>query len=194
MSGKEVNSLKKQILIPVMGATLLGAGLLTSSRIFAQTSGNGNPMTSLVEKIAAKFNLNKADVQAVFDQHRSERQTQMEAQYEAQLNQYVIDGKITADQKNLILAKHRELISKKQSEWQNLANLTPQERQKAWETKKTQMETERQALREWATQNGIDVKYVMGGFGMKGVYNMRRGGMFGLGGIPSGTPAPTPTN
>ena len=100
----------------------------------AQTSTNG---TSLVDKIATKFNLKKADVQAVFDANKSEKQAEHTADVSARLQSLVDKGTITADQKAKIEAKQAEL--------------------------KTEREAERTALQKWATDNGIDAKYLMGG-------------------------------
>jgi hypothetical protein len=49
------------------------------------------------------------------------------------------------------------------------------------EANKATMESERESLEDWATQNGIDIKYLMGGFGMHG-----GPGRNGMGGTPAG--------
>ena len=99
-----------KLLLIILAVSLLGVGLLTSTTVLAQTTtDNQNQMSSLVSKLAEKFGLNQGEVQAVFDQERSQRHAQMETLFEQQLTQDVKDGKITEAQKQLIIAKRQEL-------------------------------------------------------------------------------------
>jgi len=159
----------KKLLLSALFITMIGAGILTSSQVLAQNTPDGqNPMQSLVQKIADKFGLKKEDVQAVFDQDRSDRQAEMETKKLAELDQLVKDGKITEAQKQLIINKQKERETNRQTEMQTMQGKTDEERKAAFEANKTKMQTERKALEDWATQNGIDVKYLMGGFGGHG--------------------------
>jgi hypothetical protein len=168
-----------KILLTGLTVAVLSVGVFTSTRVFAQTSSD--PTSSIVQKIAEKFGLNKSDVQAVFDQERSDRKADMESKFEAQLDQNVKDGKITEAQKQLIISKRKELETTRQSQMQNMQGKSPDEMKTAMEAKKSTMESERTALEDWAKQNGIDVKYLMGGFGMRG-----GSGHKGMGGPPAG--------
>lgn len=152
-------------------------GAIGANRVLAQNT-NGEPFSTLVQKIADKFNLKKEDVQAVFDQDRTDRQKEMEAKKSAALDQLVKDGKITQDQKQLIINKRKEMEANRQSEIQNMQGKTQEEKQTIREANKIKMETERKELDDWATQNGIDVKYLMGGFG-RGYFGGMKGGMKG---------------
>lgn len=135
--------------------TVVGLGILGSSSAFAQTTANGqSPMSSLAQKIAEKFGLNQADVQAVFDEEHETRQASMKADFEARINQYVTSGKITEAQKQLILQKRSELAAAHKAQKESTKNLTPEER-------KSQMEAERTSLKAWAKENGIDIQYLM---------------------------------
>lgn len=100
----------------------------------AQTSTNS---TGIIDKIATNFNLKKADVQAVFNEKKSEKQVERTADESARLQALVDKGTITVDQKTKIEAKQAEL--------------------------KTEREAKRTALLKWSTDNGIDAKYLMGG-------------------------------
>jgi hypothetical protein len=100
-------------------------------------SAQGGNSDTLVDKIATKFNLNKDDVQAVVDEDRSARQAERLADVSKDLQDAVDAGKITAEQKTLIENKMKE--------------------------NQAARETEMTALKEWATSNTIDLKYVMGG-------------------------------
>jgi hypothetical protein len=77
----------------------------------------------------------------------------MQSQYEERLNQAVTDGKITEDQKKLILEKHNQLQSQ-------------------WDSESQQRQQHREEMQTWAEQNNIDLSYL--GFGMS---RNGRGGM-----------------
>ena len=126
----------KLIGLSTMAVTLGIVGL--GSFASAQTSTSNS---SIVDKIATKFGLNKTEVQAVFDAEKSEKQGERRAEAGARLQQLVTDGKITAEQKTKIEAKQAELKTKRQEA-------------------KTALDT-------WATENGIDAKYLIG-FGKGG--------------------------
>ena len=83
------------------------AGSFYATGVKAQDNGRG-PNDTIIQKLVAKFGLNEADVQAVFDEERAERQTEMQARFEERLTQAVTDGKITEEQKAAILAKRAE--------------------------------------------------------------------------------------
>ncbi len=124
----------KLIGLSTMAVTLGVVGLAGIAS--AQTSTSN---TSLVDKIATKFSLKKADVQAVFDEQKTERQAEHKAEVSERLQDLVDDGKITAEQKTKIEAKQAE-------------------HQAAREAERTELE-------KWATDNGIELRYLMGGRG-----------------------------
>ncbi len=129
---------KSQLIgLSTMAVTLGVVGLTSFASAATSTSG-----TSLVDKIATKFGLNKTDVQAVFDEEKTERQAERKAEVSERLQDLVDDGKITAEQKTKIEAKQEEL--------------------------QTAREAERTALEAWANDNGVDVRYVMQAKGMNG--------------------------
>ncbi len=160
---------KKTLAIAAIVLTVAGAGVFGIANANAQTATTDNPMSSLVQKIATKFNLNQNEVQAVFDQEHAERHAQMDAQYEQRLSQLVTDGKITEQQKQLILNKHKEMQANRETEMAALQNMTDEERRAAMEKKRTELEN-------WAKDNNIELQYVMpfgkGGHGgkMKFIY------------------------
>lgn len=158
--------MQKKILLTAAALAIVGTTLLTANNAFAQTSDTTtNPMSSLVEKIATKFGLDKNEVQALFDEERQTHEAEHKAREEARLQQLVSDGKITEAQKQLIITKQEELRTQHQSEHESLLNRTAQERQAA-------MEAHKKALEDWAAQNGIDSQYLMP-FKMKGGPGMR---------------------
>jgi hypothetical protein len=149
--------MSKKVIIPT--AVLVGlaaVGLFGIKSIGAV--GNGH--SPLAEKIANRFGLNKDEVEAVFEEDRTQRQDEMKARYEDRLNQAVSDGKITEEQKQAVVAKKAEL----QENRQEMANLSDEER-------KQKMDEHRQEMETWAEENGIDLGLFMGrgGFGDRGL-------------------------
>lgn len=162
----------KKTMITVAAVGVLSGGLVVATTAFAQTPANGqNGVPSLVQEIADKFHLNTSDVQAVFNQHRQEIMTQRETNYENYLQNLVSTGKITDAQKQLILNKHKELMSQLQSDKQDFKSLTPDQ-------KRTKMQAAMKDLQSWAKQNNIPMQYLrpfgpgMGRFGRFGWHKM----------------------
>ncbi len=151
--------MNKKLLLTAVTVTVLGAGLFGMQTVSAQTATD--PSATIVQKISEKFGLNKDEVQKVFDEERTARRVEMQAKMEERLNTLVSEGKITEAQKQLILAKHKELQAERGSMMQNKANMTPEQRKETMETKRTELEA-------WAKANGIDTQYLFLGQGMKG--------------------------
>jgi len=118
----------------------LGLFTIVGSLYFAKPTQAQNPVTTLIDRIAEKFNLNQNEVQKVADDFRSEKmktmQTERRARLEERLTQAVSNGKITQTQKNSILKKMDELQKKREEDRTDMLN--------------------------WAKQNGLEGK----GFGM----------------------------
>lgn len=147
-----MTTLQKQISLAAITLVIGGAGILgVSTRAFAEDS---NGQDTLVQKIAQKFQIDQAEVQAVFDEEHKARETEMEARHEAYLKQLVSEGKITEAQKQLLLQKHEEMRAQRPNR-EAMKSLSSDER-------KAQMDTKRQELDTWAKQNGIDPDYLMG--------------------------------
>ena len=152
--------MRKRLIVAATAATLsLGAAIpLVAS---AAQAGGTTGRVSLVDQIASKFSLNKADVQKVFDDNRTANQATHSQAFTARLATLVKDGQLTQVQADKIQAKQTEIAAFKAS----LKSKTPAERQAA-------MKTERDAVAQWAKANGIDASYLMPG----------RGGTMGPGG------------
>ncbi|HOX41453.1 MAG TPA: hypothetical protein PK263_04625, partial [bacterium] len=84
----------------------------------------------IVQDLATKLNVNKDDVQKVFDENREEHMKQRQADREAKLEQAVKDGVITADQKQKLIDRQKEMQAK--------------------------MEKDRAEQEQWYKDNGID--------------------------------------
>ncbi|HTE22022.1 MAG TPA: hypothetical protein VK674_03195 [Candidatus Limnocylindria bacterium] len=140
---------KKLLTIAGLLATAGTAGVLGFSSVSAETSSGSS---SLVEKLAQKFSLNKDEVQKVFDEVRSEKEAAHEAKVEERLAQAVKDGKLTEEQKTKILAKLKELQENKPGR-EELEGKTDEERRAF----KEQMHTD---LKQWAEENDIPEEYL----------------------------------
>lgn len=106
----------------------------TTSFASAQSGTSGD---SIIDRIATKFNLNKDEVKAVFDEDHAAREAERLADVSQDLQTAVDAGELTVDQKTLIENKLKDTQSAR--------------------------DAERTALETWAEDNSIDLKYVMMG-------------------------------
>ena len=172
--------MKKSILFIMNARTkLLIAGsatalVLTGTSLTRAASPTNSSTNSLVSELAARFNVNKTDVQAVFDQNHQEQMAQHQKNETDSLNQAVANGTLTSSQRDLIVAKQAELKTKMTA----LKGETATTRQA--DIKKLMADT-----KIWATTNNIDLKWLHGGM------NAQRGMNHGAHSA-SNTPRPTP--
>jgi hypothetical protein len=156
---------KPFIVAALVTATVGGVTLAGVSVAHADTANTAR--NSLVDKIAAKFNLNRDEVQQVFDENKEEHHQQMRENVSERLQAKVDDGTITAEQKTALEAKLVELDTKRQAlKDQNLTR----------EQKREQMKTLRDEFEAWAKEQGISLRDVMPMMGHGG-----RGGHHGRG-------------
>lgn len=153
--------MKKHLAIAATAATIgiagLGAGVAHAAT--SNSTTKADPMSSLVDAVATKFNLNKADVQQVFDDQKSKMDTERETQVKADVAKLVTDGKITQAQADLINAKREELHKQREANKESFKSMNETDRKAAMDKQKAELES-------WAKTNGIDtqyLRYVMGG-------------------------------
>lgn len=104
--------MKKQFITAGIATAVGVTGLVGVGVANAETSANGagaHPMSSLVEAISSKFNLDKTKVQAVFDEQHTKMEAQRTEDVKSKLSQLVKDNKLTQDQMDKIVAKRAEL-------------------------------------------------------------------------------------
>lgn len=142
----------KFIFIPIAALVLAGGVVYGSGKVYAQNKSD--QFQPIAEKIAKKFGLKTEDVQAVFEEERLAREQEMKQKFEERLNTAVSEGKITAEQKQLILDKQQELMNERAQERTQLQQMSPTER-------KAHMQTKRTELENWAKEHGIDLKYLL---------------------------------
>lgn len=140
--------LTKKHIIPTM--FMLGVILVGLTSVSPALAEESNQYSSIVTKIAEKFNLNPSDVQAVFDDERDNHKADMYSRLVEKLDTMVGDGKITKDQKDIILKKHEEIENK-----------MLEMRDKSPEQRKTEMENLRDELKSWAEEQGIEFPFFM---------------------------------
>jgi vacuolar-type H+-ATPase subunit I/STV1 len=147
--------------IAALGVTGLAGGAVFAT---ANSTSGTDPMSGLVSAIATKFNLKKDNVQKVFDEQRTQMETQREQEVKDQVAQLVKDGKLTQAQADKINAKRAELVKEREANRTSEQNLTDAQR-------KTRMEERKTTLDTWLKDNNIDSQYVyllMGGHGGRG--------------------------
>lgn len=155
--------IKPTIVAVLAVASVGGATLLGGSLVHAQSIESGN---TIVDKIATKFNLNRDEVKAVFDEAHSERKVEMKSRISDHLQSKVDDGTLTVDQKNALEAKLEELETKREAlKDQGFSHREMHE----------QMKADRDDLESWAKEQGIDIQALLP-MGHKG----RGGHGFGL--------------
>ena len=163
--------MKKSLLIG-LSTTAVTIGIVGLAAITsAQTSAGSN--ASLIDKIAMKFNLKKADVQAVFDADRAQHETDRTAKVKVKLDAAVKVGTITQAQEDQLIAKQTEL----HTYLDTLKDKTEEERRAAMKAKMDE-------FRQWASDNKIPVSLLEG----------MRGGHGENGGMPSADARLQPTN
>lgn len=157
-----MNSKFKFILPTVAAMTLISVTPAAAFWPFDNlTNKSDTTQSTLLDKIIAKFNLNQDEVEQVMTDYQSERRTQMQSQYEERLNQAVADGKITEEQKQLILEKHNQLQSQ-------------------WDAESNERQQHREEMQAWAAENNIDLSYLGFGMGRSGRGGMTRGEGMGM--------------
>lgn len=175
---------KQKKILTILTISVISLAILNLNSVYAQTPTptRKNPFSILIDMVVQKFNLDKSQVQGVFDQFQNQRKTQVQEnaqqREEDRLNKLVAANKITPEQKQAILAELKFLRDKYDKK--DLKNMTPDERQK-------QFQAEQDELKKWAESQGIDPTYLTPGFGMGKGRPMR-----GFNKWPKTTLTPTP--
>ena len=155
---------KKAIILTTSFVTITGFLILAqpTQAFWPFSSGSKNAQEeqktpgsfpNIIQKLIDRFNLNPDEVSQVLQETREEQHQQAQANFENNLNEAVQSGKITEDQKNLILTKHEQMRTAKE----NWENLSPEER-------KEQGIDMKEDLKTWAEENGIDMKDLFLGY------------------------------
>lgn len=173
MAHTTVSIIKQNSMISVriLAALVVAFGTLAAGGFFlvgTASADNTSQKTSIIERIASRFNLNKDDVQGVFNEQFKAHQEEMTQRFETRLSEAVSKGTITEEQKSLILAKHEELQKERETNLEARRNMTPEER-------RADAEKHRDEMKAWAESNNIPSELV--GIGMRDGAHGRGGGM-----------------
>jgi DNA primase len=150
---------KKHILPALAVGLALGTGALVigSSQVSAwMGNGQGN-RDQMVQQLAERFGLNEDEVQSFMEEKRAEHmqqnQEQRQTEFEERLSTAVTDGKITEEQKQVILDKHAQMQAQFEA--------NKEDRQAAREERQAERESHHQEMEAWAEENGIDMEVIM---------------------------------
>ena len=142
--------------LPVFAA----GGVLVSA-----ATDSARPESSLVQKIATKFNLKTEDVQAVFDEVKTERKAEMDQRINDRLSEAVANGELSQEQADKITAKRAELSATREANREAWTTMSSEER-------RTLLQEQRDSLKAWAEENGIEMRWLSIGKGMMGDHRM----------------------
>lgn len=85
----------KRIIVPTLA--LIAALSAVACNNINQASADENTPTSIIQKIATKFNLSEDDVKKVFDDDRTEQEAKRKEAFEAKLSEAVSSGELTEE-------------------------------------------------------------------------------------------------
>jgi len=145
--------MKKTIIIPAFVLLIAGAAILGSA---TNAQAAQKDRQSMAQQLASKLGINESKVQTAFDTIHEDRQKKMESAFEKRVQDSATSGKITEAQQKLILAKHEEIQSERESERDSVRSMTPEDR-------RAHMQSERTAFESWADANGIDMSSFFSG-------------------------------
>jgi hypothetical protein len=162
-----VRTLSKRAIVVL--AIAVGLGASGGYAVYAPTGALAEGYPPIVEKLAERFGLDRDEVLDVF---KTERRGPKGGGFgmEKKLDRSVEQQRITAEQKDAVLAKIKELWPQDQS----FKELSPEERKQA-------MIEARAELKSWAEANNIDLGQVMPAFNHR---------MMGRDGHPGGKMGP----
>ncbi len=121
--------MKNKILPALLSLMLMiGLGLFSVQKAYAQENNSWVPL--IFQKFIDRFSLNKDEVDQFVQEQHEVRQQEMKTGQEDRLSQLVTEGKITEEQKILLINKMEE--------------------------RKQSREQDRQNFIQWAQDNGID--------------------------------------
>lgn len=146
----------KYLVIPIFALGLIA--FFGAYNVYAQ-EGSSYPM--IVQKLAERFGLDPEEINAVFAEQREQKREEMQVRFEQRLEKAAVEGNLTEEQKQAILAKKAEM----QERFEELKDLAPEQRREA-------MKELHQEMRTWLKDNGIDLRFM--GF-MAGIGGFRKG-------------------
>lgn len=148
----------KKSLIVAGTVSAIGLASLAGAGFAYAASDQTNPQDGLVSAIASKFNLDKADVQKVFDEQHAAMDEEREREVKDELALLVKDGKLTQAQSDAITVKRAALHEQREA-------IRTSDQSKSHDEMKSHMQTQHAELKTWAKEQGIDAQYLRYVFG-----------------------------
>jgi hypothetical protein len=139
--------IKRTLLVGAAVATIGLGGIGTLGLASAATDNSTDGGSTIVEKIATRFNLNEDEVQAVFDEHHKSHEAEMKAAHRERIAQAVTDGKLTQEQADHISKTLEEIHALR-------GDASPKELS---DTSRQQIREKMDALHDWADEQDIDM-------------------------------------
>ncbi len=133
----------------VLAVAVVAVAAISFLGVTAQASHNGEGET-LANRIATHFDLDKKEVQGIFDEYK----TEMKDRKGSKMMGNFTDSTLTEEQQTALKEKYAEL--KEQKKALKDQNLTKEEMI-------TEMKTIHAELITWAEENGIDLKSIKSG-------------------------------
>ncbi len=161
-SGEKIKNFMKKSLLILAAVVIFGIAFFGVVSAFvgfpgADFSRFDDNQTLLIDRIVERFNLDKDEVSGVFEEFNLERQVEirkeMRTREEEKLAKMVENGKITEEQKTIILAKHIDIQAKMEA----LKDLEPEQKQE-------EMKKLRDEMKTWLEENGLNDFRGFGGF------------------------------
>lgn len=164
----------RNIILPV-AALAVGLGIAGGVAVHAANNPTAmDSVNSLVDSIATKFNLNRTDVQQVFDEHKTQMQSQRDEFYKNKLTEAVTANKLTQEQADKIIAKRAEIKAQFEVNRDNLETQTLAEHRAFMDKLKAD-------LKQWEKDNNIPSGYLNPDFAREMGREMGRGKGVGMG-------------
>ncbi len=168
-----MNNLLKKGIITATAATTAATGFLGTAAFAQEIDEPEVQRTSIMERLAERFNLNLDDVKTFFTEMKHKRhenkQEKRGEKIEDKLNTAIENGELTAAQVELLKAKKAELKTNHATLKETLKDMEPEERSEYLDAHKARIQT-------WAQENGIDAKWLKHGKQKRQKYRQKNQG------------------
>jgi polyhydroxyalkanoate synthesis regulator phasin len=158
-------NIKKPIIATAALAVVSLASIGGVAAAHATTNSDSSNGTSIIDKLVTKFNLNADEVKAVFDEDRSAHEAERRANQAERLATAVTDGDLTQEQADYITKALAEIDTLR-------GDSIPEDED---DTVREQIKEKMDALRTWAEDNDVDMKFIGHGGGHHGGFGGPRG-------------------
>lgn len=142
--------LRKPFLIAGMLATVGTSAFTVHTVASAATPASGGD--NLMDKLVSRFNLNKDEVQAVFDEDRDEREAERTQDMADKITEAVTEGTLTQEQADALNAKIAELREQRKADREQMKDLSREERQSL-------LKSRRNEIKQWLADNTIPEEF-----------------------------------